>query len=79
MTDHEFHRRLSAVADAAESEIDRYDQQLTRIREELVAQSRRADRRRARAKLVGHMRENDLLREAKLIESVVGQIRKAIG
>ena len=79
MTDQDYRRQLSSVADAAEAEIDRYEQQLTRIREELRAQSQRADRRRVRAKLVGHMREADLIREAELIESVVRQIRKAIG
>ena len=78
MTEHDYHRQLSAVADAAESEIDRYEQQLTRIREELKAQMGRVNRRLRRAKTEGRMRADDPRREAKLIESVVRQIRKAM-
>ena len=76
--DYNYRRQLSSIADAAEAEMDRYEGKMRRIREELQAQSQRADRRRARAKLVRHMRKADLIREAELIESVVRQIRKAM-
>ena len=78
ITDHDFHRRLSAVADAATAEIDRYEQRLRRVRKELLAQELRAKIRRANAARVGQFRRADLLREAELIESVVRQIRKAM-
>ena len=78
MTEHDYRRQLSAVADAAEAEIDRYEQTLTRIRDALVAQELRATNRRLTADHAASMRAEDLRREAKLIESVVRQIRKAM-
>lgn len=78
MTDSEYRRQLVAIGDAASAEIERYERQLSRIRQALGEQRKRADKWRERALTVNGFRVEECREQAAIIESVILAIERVM-
>ena len=78
MTDSEYRRQLIAIGDAASAEIERYERQLSRIRQALGEQRKRVEKWREKALSASGFRVEECREQAAIIESVILAVERVM-